>query len=169
MFNPDCKTPCNRHIVQIPLCTSSICQNALFCNRNAHMCVRTQTDAFWDICLMHCGICGMGLLISNMSALSIVVWYQSDIIVQETSWYLGYINSLRLSDIMALLVLGNIVSNNGLSPVWCQAITWTNVDFLTIGPLVTNFILISIKTQAFSFKKMFVKMLSDIFFLVSMS
>ena len=32
-----------------------------------------------------------------------------------------------------------IGSDNGLLPGQCQAITWTNADILSIGPLVTNF------------------------------
>ena len=32
-----------------------------------------------------------------------------------------------------------MASGNGLSPVRCQAITWTNTDLLSIGPLGTNF------------------------------
>ena len=39
--------------------------NAPFCDRNVHMCalsVLLQNDALWDIYLMHCGICEMGLL-----------------------------------------------------------------------------------------------------------
>ena len=31
-----------------------------------------------------------------------------------------------------------IVSGNGLSPIWHQAITWTNADSLYIGPWGTN-------------------------------
>ena len=51
----------------------------------------------------------------------------------------------------------NIGSGNGLSPVRRQAITWTNVDFLSIGPLGTNFSEIWIKIQNFSFVKMHLK------------
>ena len=32
-------------------------------------------------------------------------------------------------------------------PVWHQAITWTNADFLSIGPLGTNLSEIQIKIQ----------------------
>ena len=41
----------------------------------------------------------------------------------------------------------NIGPNNGLSPIQCQAIIWTNARLLSIGPLGTNFseILIKIK------------------------
>ena len=30
--------------------------------------------------------------------------------------------------------LVNISSDNGLAPVWCQAIIWTNVDLLPTDP-----------------------------------
>ena len=46
-----------------------------------------------------------------------------------------------------------IVSNNGLSPGWCQAIIWTNAGILLIGPLGTNFYEILIKIYTFSLKK----------------
>ena len=49
---------------------------------------------------------------------------------------------------------------NGLSPVQCQAITWTNADLLSIGPLGTNFSAILIETLTFSFKKMCLKISS---------
>ena len=53
----------------------------------------------------------------------------------------------------------SIGSGNGLSPIRCQAITWTNADLLSIGPLGTNFSDIWIKCN-FSFMKMYLKMLS---------
>ena len=53
-----------------------------------------------------------------------------------------------------------IGSGNGLSPVWRQAITWTNAALLSIGSLGTNFSEILIKTQNFSFTKMHLKMSS---------
>ena len=49
---------------------------------------------------------------------------------------------------------------NQITPIWCQAITWTNVDLLSIGPLGTNFSEILIEVQTFSLKKMHLKMLS---------
>ena len=53
-----------------------------------------------------------------------------------------------------------IGSDNGLSPGRRQAIIRTNVGILLIGPLGTNFSEILIGIQAFSFKKMHVKMSS---------
>ena len=41
----------------------------------------------------------------------------------------------------------SIVSDNGLSPVRLQAITWNNADLLLIGPLGTNFSEIRIKIE----------------------
>ena len=58
------------------------------------------------------------------------------------------------------ICIGNptiICSDNGLSPDRRQAITWTNVGILLIGPLGTNFSEILIKIQTFSFKKMHLK------------
>ena len=53
-----------------------------------------------------------------------------------------------------------IGSDNGLSPGWRQAITWTNVGILLIGPLGTNFSEMLIGIHTFSFKKIHLKMSS---------
>ena len=53
-----------------------------------------------------------------------------------------------------------IGSDNGLTPVRRQAITWTNVGILLIGPLGTNFSEMLIEIHTFSFKKMHLKMSS---------
>ena len=49
---------------------------------------------------------------------------------------------------------------NGLSPVWRQAITWTNAVFLLLGSLGSNFSENRIKIPKFLFIKMFLKMSS---------
>ena len=51
-------------------------------------------------------------------------------------------------------------SDNGLSPILCQAIIWTNAGILSISHLGTNFSEILIKIQQFSFTKMHLKILS---------
>ena len=53
-----------------------------------------------------------------------------------------------------------ICSDNGLSPGQHQAITWTNVGILLIGPLGTNFSEMLIEIRTFSFKKIHLKMSS---------
>ena len=53
-----------------------------------------------------------------------------------------------------------IGSDNGLSPGWRQAITWTSVVILLIGPLGTNFSEMLIEIHTFSFKKIHLKMSS---------
>ena len=53
-----------------------------------------------------------------------------------------------------------IGSYNGLSPSRRQAIIWTNAGILSIGPLGMNFSEILIEIDAFSFKKMHLKMSS---------
>ena len=61
------------------------------------------------------------------------------------------------------ICVGNLViigSDNALSPGRRQAITWTNIGILLIGPPGTNFSEIVIKIHAFSFKKIHLKMLS---------
>ena len=54
-----------------------------------------------------------------------------------------------------------IVSDNGLSPGWRQAIIWTNDGILLIRPLRTNFSEILIEFYTFSFKKIDLKMSSE--------
>ena len=56
-----------------------------------------------------------------------------------------------------IIIIG---SDNGLSPDRRQAIIWTNAKILVIGPRGTNFSDILIGIQAFSFKKMHLKMSS---------
>ena len=53
-----------------------------------------------------------------------------------------------------------IGSDNGVSPGRRQAIIWTNAGILLIGPLGTNLNGMSIEIQAFSFKKIRLKMSS---------
>ena len=55
----------------------------------------------------------------------------------------------------------SIDSDNGLSPGRHQAIIWTNVRILLIGPLGTNFSEIVIEIHISSFKKMLLKMSSE--------
>ena len=61
------------------------------------------------------------------------------------------------------ICVGNLTiigSDNGLSPGRRQAITWTNVGVLLIGPLGTNFSEMLIEIHTFSFKKIHLKMSS---------
>ena len=67
---------------------------------------------------------------------------------------------LGWSRIYALLNRVSIGSENGLSPVWRQAITRTNTGLLLIRLLETNFSEIWIGIISFSFKKIHLKMLS---------
>ena len=62
------------------------------------------------------------------------------------------------------ICIGNLTiigSDNGLSPGRRQAITWTNVGILLIGPLGINFSEMLIEIHAFSFKKIHLKMSSE--------
>ena len=62
-----------------------------------------------------------------------------------------------------------IGSDNGLSPGQHQAIIWTNTGILLIGTLGTNFSKTLIEIHAFSFKKMYLKMLSGKWWLFCLS
>ena len=72
--------------------------------------------------------------------------------VQITHW--GRVTHICVSK---LTIIG---SDNGLSPGWHQAITWTNVGILLIGPLGINVSEILIEIHIFSFKKIHLKMSS---------
>ena len=69
-----------------------------------------------------------------------------------THW--GRVTHICVGD---LTIIG---SDNGLSPGQRQAIIWTNVGILSIGPPVTNFSEILMKILSFSFKKMRLKVSS---------
>ena len=63
-------------------------------------------------------------------------------------------NSLWLSDnIWHQWALSWSVQVNGLSPVWCQAITLTKADLLSMGPLAINFSEIWDKIKSFLWKR----------------
>ena len=61
---------------------------------------------------------------------------------------------------ISLCNLTIVGSDNGLSPGRRQAITWTNVEILLIGPLGTNFSEMLIEIHTFSFKKIHLKISS---------
>ena len=77
-------------------------------------------------------------------------------------WSLSYVfnSSLPSACIYASVNWVSIGSDNGLSLVWHQAITWTNTDLLSIEPLGTHFSEIWLKISNFSFINMHLKMLS---------
>ena len=70
----------------------------------------------------------------------------------KTHW--GRATHICVSEI---IIIG---SDNGLSPGRRQAIFWTNVGILLIGPLGINFNEILIEINTFSFKKMYLKISS---------
>ena len=73
---------------------------------------------------------------------------------------LGHNELTHCSLVMPYSGVEHMGSGNDLSPVQCQAITWTNTDISNIQPIKTNFseVLITIKT--FSFMKMHLKVSS---------
>ena len=74
--------------------------------------------------------------------------------VQLTHW--GRVTHIC---VRKLIIIG---SDNGLSPGQCQAIIWNNDEILLIGPLGTNFDESSIEIYIFLFKKVHLKILSEI-------
>ena len=52
----------SRNVVQIPQSTSPMSHNAVFCNKNVHMCAYLLWNTTsGNVCLTHCGICEIGL------------------------------------------------------------------------------------------------------------
>ena len=80
------------------------------------------------------------------------VWHITYTHIDLTHW--GRVTHICVSKIS---IIG---SDNGLSPGRRQAIIWTSVGILLIGPLETNFSEIFIEIYIFSFKKRHLKMSS---------
>ena len=84
--------------------------------------------------------------------LSIGVSFNSDMWYNLTHW--GRVTHICVGN---LTIIG---SDNGWSPGRRQAITWTNVGILLIGPIGTNFSEMLIEIHTFSFNKIHLKMSS---------
>ena len=80
------------------------------------------------------------------------IWLLPDETKSLTHW--GRVTHICINK---LTIIG---SDNGLSPGRRQAIIWTNVVILLTGPFGTNCSEILIKIFTFSFRKMYLKMLS---------
>ena len=93
------------------------------------------------------------------------IWHDRVFFGPQHSCYKGSLLYMYLTHwgwVMHICV-GNLTiigSDNGLSPGRHQAITWTNVGILLIGPLGTNFSEMLIEIHTFSFKKIHLKMSS---------
>ena len=72
-------------------------------------------------------------------------------------WQLTHWDRMTHICVSKLTIIG---SDNGLSPVRCQAIIWTNAGILLIGPLGTSCNETSIEIHTFSFKKIHLKLSS---------
>ena len=82
----------NRPVAQIPQCTSSISNNAPFCNRNVYMC------AHFCYKMVHCGICELGLLMFCQSQYGI--FFNSWSVVSQLSY-------VRVSWLKSRLLINN--------------------------------------------------------------
>ena len=94
----------------------------------------------------------LGILYLNSCPNSVTVGLYSDPNGDLTHW--GRVTHICVGN---LTIIG---PDNCLSPGRRQAIIWTNAVILLIGPWGTNFSEILIGIQAFSFKKMHLKMSS---------
>ena len=134
-----------RPVAQIPQCT---CPRLTMHHFVTEMC----TCAHFCYKMLHCGIfiwCFVGF-VSRPNFLTLIT-------VQIITVWLFLPHWGRVTHICVnkLTIIG---SDNGLSPSRRQAITWTNVGILLIGPLGTNFSEMLIEIFTFSFKKMRLKM-----------
>ena len=109
-----------------------------YCNRNSTKMTVSQvlhTECFHDTSVSHMNC-------------------QEQKLIQHDLTHWGRVTHICVSN---LTIIG---SDNGLSPGRQQAITWTNVGILFIGPLGTNFSEILIGIWTFSFRKIHLKMAS---------
>ena len=98
-----------------------------------------------------------------MPADDLVIWARASARMVLTNFVQNILLHLLIEAewrIYASLNWAIIGSDNGLPPVWRQAIIWTNAGILLIGPLGTNFSEILIRILIFSFKKMRLKVSS---------
>ena len=84
----------------------------------------------------------------------ILVRFHWNVFLRVQLTHLGRVTHICVGN---LTIIG---PDNGLSPGRRQAITWTNVGILLIGPLGTNFSEMLIEIHTFSFKKIHLKMSS---------
>ena len=73
------------------------------------------------------------------------------------TWMINHLTHWGRVTHICIVKLTIIGSDNGLSPGRRQAITWTNVGILLIGPLGTNFSEMLIEIHIFSFMKIHLK------------
>ena len=92
--------------------------------------------------------------------------YVGMLLLSNEIWIIHVLTHLGRVTHICVSKLTIIGSDNGLSPDRLQAIIWTNVGLLLIGPWGTNFGEIFIEILTFSFKKMRLKMSSanDVYF-----
>ena len=123
----------------------------------------------------HCSIV-MSLSIPNYSNSNIkrrLSWYGMCEMWPRSVWWGLHTTSRRILNAVNYrlshwgrvthICFGNLTiigSDNGLSPGRRQAINWTNVGILLIGPLWSNFSETFIEIHTFSFKKIHLKMSS---------
>ena len=83
------------------------------------------------------------------------------ITITESRQILQYVKLIEAEwHIYVLVTYATIASDNGSSPVRCQAIIWTNAGILLIGPFGMNLSEILSKIHTFSLKKMHLKISS---------
>ena len=107
--------------LQIPPCTSSISINALFCNRNVHVCTfLLQTGALWDICWCIVGLLRLVYCTNSYFTLTLTQCPQEDVanfecVIFEFIWWIDIMSACKI-------VIRYIPQNSidGKSMVWCR-------------------------------------------------
>ena len=93
--------------------------------------------------------------LASVTSMLLMVWPSFGAMVSATIMF-THSGQFQIS-VGNLTIIG---SDNGLSPGRRQAIIWTNVGILLIGPLGTNFNEMLTEIHTFSLKKIHLKMLS---------
>ena len=125
----------NSSISQIPQCIRQITHNAPFSN-----IVLLQNGALWDMGLVHCGICAMGLLINQICFFvnkseflgikrswienDLYHWY-GDLILIHSKWNAFFSNSgTRLAQRAETGLFDPVIFTVSLSSIQCNHVGW---------------------------------------------
>ena len=127
---------------------------------------RQQSQVIWSDLMAYCPAIAL-LCLNTSNLLNVITDHSTQVdqikILNVVSSKPPVNQSLTHWGRVTHICVGNLTiigSDNGLLPGRRQAITWTNVGILLIGPLGTNFSEMLIEIHKFSFKKIHLKMSS---------
>ena len=125
--------------------------SAIFASPNNCICQQWSKDCFLEWVPFGSQTSGSGRVGITTVKQGLVWCTEGNYILMEWLGQLNHWGWVRHICISRLTIIG---SDNGLSPGWPQAIFWSNVQILLIGPLGTDFSEILIEIHIFSFGKM---------------